>query len=290
MFKPLQTEQSHFMWFPSAYPIFPENLCVSPTLLIQILACSIFSASSTWYVQATADRTKPLYVVPFSIPNLSRKLMCFSNTSDTDPCMQHTFCQFNLICSSHCRPNKSTLSVPLTNINGKFTSWSSYCTFTMIFPATSTVWFSYVFRTIRAGSRGKWLRCFLYKLSGSSDTSAAVSSCISNVVPPKHTGTLMPLLFNASTVCVLYAMKWSSCSSVDSSVTERTLLTLSLEDGPTMAPPGEWNCRACTFTIVKFTAISTARWKVRFVILPSFSWTAAWCDLVPPQTCHATNS
>ena len=48
--------------------------------------------------------------------------------------MQHTFCQFNLTCSSHCRPYKGTLSAPLTTINGKFTCWSSYCTFTMTFP------------------------------------------------------------------------------------------------------------------------------------------------------------
>ncbi|KAK2179295.1 hypothetical protein NP493_497g00015 [Ridgeia piscesae] len=61
-------------------------------------------------------------------------------------------------------------------------------------------------------------RCFLYKLSGSSDTSTAMSSCISNVVPSRHTGTLMPLHFSASTVCMLYTMKWSSCSSGDSSL------------------------------------------------------------------------
>ncbi|KAK2175740.1 hypothetical protein NP493_711g02043 [Ridgeia piscesae] len=66
-------------------------------------------------------------------------------------------------------------------------------------------------------------RWFLYKLSGSSDTSAAVSSCISNVVPSMHTDTLLPLLFSASTVCVLYTIKWSSFSSGNSSVTERTL-------------------------------------------------------------------
>ena len=71
----------------------------------------------------------------------------------------------------------------------------------MTFPVRSTVWFSYVFRTIAAGSRGKWLRCYLYKLSGSSDT---VSSCISNVVASMHTETLMPLLFSASTMYVLY--------------------------------------------------------------------------------------
>ena len=59
----------------------------------------------------------------------------------------------------------------------------------MMFPAISTVWFIYVFRTIAAGSRGKWLRCVLYKLSGSSDTSAAVSSYISNVVPYIHSYT-----------------------------------------------------------------------------------------------------
>ena len=64
--------------------------------------------------------------------------------------------------------------------------------------------------------------CFRYKLSGSSDTSAAVSSCISNVVPSMHTDTLMSLLYSASTVCVLYTMKWSSHSSGDSSVTEHT--------------------------------------------------------------------
>ena len=56
----------------------------------------------------------------------------------------------------------------------------------MILLAISTVWFSYVFRTIHANSRGKWLRRFLYTLSVSSDTSAAVSSCISNVVPSVH--------------------------------------------------------------------------------------------------------
>ena len=55
-----------------------------------------------------------------------------------------------------------------------------------------------------------------------------------------------------------------------------TRLTFSLEDVLTVAAPGEWNCCACTFTIVIFMAISTASSKVRFVILPSFSWTAVW--------------
>ena len=70
----------------------------------------------------------------------------------------------------------------------------------MISPARSTVWFSYVF--MPADSRGKWLRCFLYKLCGSSDRFAAVSSYTINVVPSMHTGTLTPLLFTASSVCI----------------------------------------------------------------------------------------
>ena len=49
-------------------------------------------------------------MLPFSIPNHSPKTVCFSNTPDTDNCMQHTFCHFNLVCSSHCRPNKAALS------------------------------------------------------------------------------------------------------------------------------------------------------------------------------------
>ena len=68
-----------------------------------------------------------------------------------------------------------------------------------------------------------------------------------------------------------------------------TRLTFSPEDAPKVAPPGERNCRACSFTIVIFTAIFNARSKVRFVIWLSFSSLLRDCNLVPSQTCHATN-
>ena len=134
-----------------------------------------------------------LAVVPFRIPNPSPiTSVCFSTTPDTDPRMQHTFCQFNLICSSHCRPNKAALFV-----HHLIFILYIYHVFFQPNPLSGSHTSSGLYPPVQA--RGKWLRSFLYKLSGSSDTSAAVSSCISNVVPSMHTGTLMPLLFSVST-------------------------------------------------------------------------------------------
>ena len=59
-----------------------------------------------------------------------------------DPCIQHTMCQFILICSGHCRPNKGTFSVPLTLINGKWSHRIVVCRSVSYFskPAASLIY------------------------------------------------------------------------------------------------------------------------------------------------------
>ena len=181
----------------------------------------------------------------------------------------------------------------------------------MIFPARSSVWFSYVFRIIHAGNRGKWLKCFLCMFPVAAATHLLQCLAVYQTWHYSAHGHSNATALQCIQSCVLYTMKWSSCSSGDSSVSEGTLdlslrafdfticpvlpyrkhlpnlnlhargeslltqrqhccldacwlcfpkiltclgylsslcfgatltqLTFSLEDAPTLAPPGEWN-------------------------------------------------